>query len=104
MYRSRHILCREEEWRCSALVCEKASARIHATRAVCVFFLLTQCRRPLVGNRDHGHVCVVDYGLGCSLASPLRWRRACESADIKVLWVHARSLIHVQVVGGSEHH
>ena len=44
---------------------------------------------------------MVDYSLGCSLASPLRWRRASESADVKVLWVDARSVIHAQVTGGA---
>ena len=42
---------------------------------------------------------MVDYSLGCSLASPLSWRRASESADVKVLWVDARSVIHAQVAG-----
>ena len=37
MYRSRHILCREEEWRCSALSVKKR-VRAFMLRVLFVFF------------------------------------------------------------------
>ena len=43
----------------------------------------------------------MDDGLGWSLASPLKWRRAGESADVQVVWVGSRSVIHAQDVGAS---
>ena len=44
---------------------------------------------------------MVDYGLGCSVTSPLSWRRTGDSADVQVLFVGARSVMHAQVVGAA---
>ena len=84
---------------CTVLAAYSAA---HPCSACCLCFsFLVSCRRPLVGNRDHPHVFVADYGppqIGRSLASPLGGRGTGESADVQILWAGSRSMKQVQVV------
>ena len=66
------------------------------------FTLILMMVLILLTHKQSSSTCfVVDYGLGCSVTSPLSWRRTGDSADVQVMLVGSRSVMHAQVVSWS---
>ena len=83
---------------CTGLATYSAAHLCYAC-CLCVSFLFS-CGRPLVGEGAHPHISRL---ISVSLVSPLRWRRAGESAHVQVLWVSSRSVTHAPGVWRSDH-
>ena len=83
----------------------EASARIHATRAV-FLVTLTSYMLSLVVDRDHAKgawwITVLVGKVSATPVTPQSRRRfSSETADGHVVWVDARLVFHVQVVGAA---